>query len=131
MHKTLSTVYQYIAPAHRAIWRLEIFLWLSIIFWYADHPSERTFFGPLEYAVLILGLSIYHIVSEYRRPKPSDLSLSDPKLAGYSFAGVALLGMALSILVYGPRHIQSDWLWFTFALTTTYAAYLVRPRPQS
>ncbi len=128
MNQTLSSIYQYIAPAHRAIWRMPIFLWLTLIFWYANNPDKWTIWGPLEYIVLFLGFSIYYIASEFRHPRPADLGFSGGNEAKYWFIGVAVLGMGVSVLINGLLQEQNGLLWLLLALAATGVAYALRPK---
>ncbi len=128
MTKTWPTIYQYIAPVHRGIWRVGIFWFLIILFWYANNPDERTLWGPIMYIVFSLGLCVYYVVSEFLHPRPDDLGVSAPAIAKYWYSGFAAFGMVLSILINGLIFVQSNWRWFALALFATYAVYLLRPR---
>ncbi len=129
MVKSLPTIYQYIALAHRAIWRGDIFLWLAIVLWYAYLPGQRNPSGSLVAYIFVVGISIFHTVVELRHPEPNDLGLSVPKVAEYCFAGFAVLATIGWVVIHASYNIWSDWLWLIVALTFTYATYLVRPRP--
>lgn len=129
MDQTISTAYKYIAPAHRAIWRLDIIFWLGIIFWYANNPGYRTLADAQVYYLFVIILSIYHVVSEYRHPRPNELGLSAPNEARYWFAGFAVIITVLLLLVNVMMNKQSDLLWLLMALAATGAAYILRPKP--
>ncbi len=128
MDKAQPTIYQSIAPAHRAIWRGDIFWWLLIVFWYFNHPDDRTFWGPLELMILAFGFSLYHIISETRHPRPNDLGFSAPAVAKYWYLGFAVLFTVALTVSNTFAHIQNDWLWLSVALLATALAYYLRPR---
>lgn len=128
MTKSLSVIYQYIAPAHRAIWRGDIFWLLIAVFWYASHPSPHTFWEPAGLVILFFGLSIFHVISELRHPKLDYLGFSGPKEAKYWFVGFGALftGSVVASNVLG--HMRTDWLWLAIALFTTIVFYFIRPK---
>lgn len=129
MSATSSRIYQYIAPAHRAVWRGDIFWWLSLVFLYAINPKQHTLADLSVFIVIFFGLSVFHIVREYRHPQSRIMYGPGQNAASITFGIGAAVGTILWAASYWLLRYQTNWSLLLLALAATGAAYLLRPAP--
>lgn len=118
-----------LATIHRAIWKLGIIVWFGILLDAASWPNERHLGHLLTLLIFpfpYLLLEAVHIVSEYRHPNSGKLGMSDPKIARFAFTYIALIETILWTLA--NWHRLNEWPWLLLVLSTTLAAYLIRPK---
>ncbi len=130
MNKALSSIYQHIAPAHRAIWRFGILLWPGFFWKYAlasGSYKPESFFSFV--VVVYLGLELANIIHEYQRPRPDKLGVSQSSKEFIKSLIWIHGSFTIVCLVIQRDHLLTSLPWLALIWLVAVGAYFLRPKP--
>ena len=118
----------FIGVAHRVVWRYGIILWLGVIFHSLVTPVERSIWAALPLLIFFAIFDGFRVAYELRHPRPKNLGVSAPEVAGPAFAamaGVSILGWLVGAYF---SHGSYEVPWVIGGLLLYVIAFVIRPR---
>ncbi|MGW4059729.1 hypothetical protein ACWEGE_15695 [Amycolatopsis sp. NPDC004747] len=133
----LNSIYKYIAPAHRALWRWPILAFAVLGFDLAIAPAGQKL-TSLSYhsafiTVYVFGLifGIFETVSEYRHPRADVYKTAGSSARKWNLVSSGILATIIWLYIKQGQ-IMTEWPWLFVIWIPALAIYLLRPRePQN